>query len=76
MVELQLVHSKCLREDDGNLSIGSNIQVFDFTAQDTLMHKVIMHLDVLCASMEHWVIGLLYATDIVVVDQDRSRHFD
>ena len=36
------------------------------------MHKVIMHLDVLCVSMEHRVLGKLYAIDVVAVDRDRE----
>ena len=58
------------------MPIGSNIPRFDFTTQDPLAHKVIMHLDVLCASMEHGVLGQLHATNVVLVDRDQNRHYD
>ena len=67
---LQLVRSERFGEDVGNLPIGSNISELKFTAQDPLAHKVIMHFYVLCASMEHGVLGQLHATDVVIVDQD------
>ena len=35
-----------------------NIPEFDFTAQDPLAYKVIMHLDVLHVSMEYEVLGV------------------
>ena len=61
----------------GNLSIGSNISKFDFIAQDPLIDKVIMHLDVLSsASMEHKVLGQLHIVDVVAVHRDRSQHLD
>ena len=73
---LQLVQSERLGEDVGDLPISSNISKFDFTAQDPLTHKVIMHLDVLSASMEHKVFGQLHAIDVVTIDRDRGRYFD
>ena len=54
---LQLVRSKGLCEDVDNLPIGTNILEFDSTAQDPLVHKVVMHFYVLCASMEYGVHG-------------------
>ena len=72
---LQLVGSEGLGEDVGNLLINLNIPEFDFTPQDPLMHKVIMHLDVLCASMENGVLGQLQVANIVVVDRNRSGYF-
>ena len=35
-----------------------------------------MHLDVLCVSMEHGVLGQLRIVDVVTLDQDGSQHFD
>ena len=37
---------------------------------------MIMHLDVLCASMEYGVLGQLHVADVVAVDQDLSWYFD
>ena len=67
---LQLVRSKRLGEEVRNLPIGSNILKFNFTAQDLLAHRVIMHLNVLCGSMEYRVLGQLHTANVVVVDQD------
>ena len=44
-----------LGEETGNMSIGSNIPKFDITAQDPLIHEVIMYLNMLCASIEQGV---------------------
>ena len=40
---LQLVCSECLGEDINYFSFGSNIPEFQFTIQDPLDHKVIVH---------------------------------
>ena len=40
---LQLVQSERFGEDIGNLLIGVNIPKFNFTAQNSLTHKVIVH---------------------------------
>ena len=48
-----------------------NIPEFDFTAQDSLAHKVVMHFYVLRASMEYGVLSQLHAIDVVTIDRDR-----
>ena len=73
---LQLVRSERLVEDVGNLPIGLNIPKFDFIAQDPLAHEVIMYLNMLCASIEHRVLGQLHTADVVAVDRNRSRNCD
>ena len=67
---MELVRSDRLGDDASHLSICLNIPEFDITAQDPLVHKVIMHFYVLRASMENGVLGQLHATDIVAVDRN------
>ena len=45
-----------------------NIPKFYVIAQYPLMHKVIMHLYVLCLSMENEILGKLYPTYVVATD--------
>ena len=58
------------------MPIGSNIYEFDFTTQDSLELKVIMHFYVLRASMEDRVMGQLHVTDVVAVDRHQSMNLD
>ena len=52
----QHVKSKGLGEDVGVLSIRQNILKFDFTREDTLTDKVIVHLNVLSPGVEDGVL--------------------
>ena len=73
---IQLVRSERLGEDVGNLPIRLNILKFNFTAQNLLMHKVIVHFYVLCLSMEYGVLGKLYDAYVVAIDQDWGRYLN
>ena len=48
----QLVESKGLGEDVGVLPIRRNILKFNFTREDTLADKVVVHLNVLSLGVE------------------------
>ena len=54
---LQLVRLEGLDENVGDLSIGVNILEFNFTTQDQVVHKMVMHFYVLRASMEVRILG-------------------
>ena len=70
----QLVQTKGLGEDVGNLSIRRNIQKFDFTRKDTLSDKMIVHLNVLGLCMENGVLRELDVAEVVLVDRRRIGH--
>ena len=53
---LQLLSTKGLGEDVGVLPIRRNILKFDFTREDTLAEKVVVHLNVLGPSVEDGVL--------------------
>ena len=65
---LQLVEIKGLREDVGHMSISLNKQQFHFTIENSLVHKVVMHFDVLHPSIEEDVFSELNAAEIVTID--------
>ena len=73
---LQLVRPKHFGEDVGHLSIGSSIPKFDFSDHEPLVYKVIVHFNVLRASMEYGVLGQLHVVEVVIADRNRSRDFD
>ena len=53
---LQLVRYEHLGEVVGDLLISWNIPKFNFSTKESLGHEVMMYLNVLCASMDHWVV--------------------
>ena len=52
----QLVETKGLGEDVGVLPIRRNIRKFNFTGEDTLVDKVLVHLNVLSLGVEDEVL--------------------
>ena len=70
----QLVQTKRFGEDVGSLSIRQNILKFDFTREDTLTNKVIVHLNVLSPCVEYRVLHELDAVEVVAVDRCRIGH--
>ena len=64
----QLVETKGLGEDVGVLPICRNIRKFDFTREDTLVDKMVVHLNVLSPGVEEGVLGKLEAIEVVAVD--------
>ena len=65
----QLVQTKGLGENVGVLPIHPNILKFDFTREDTLADKVVVHLNVLSPGLEDGVLRKLDATKVVIVYQ-------
>ena len=53
----QLVQTKGLGEDVGSLPICRNMLKFDFTREDTLTDKMIVHLNVLSPGVEYAVLS-------------------
>ena len=68
---MQLVEVDRLGEDVGHLLISLNESPFNFTIEDTLAHKMIMHMYVLCASMEARVLGKLNTSHVVAINRNR-----
>ena len=69
-----LVETKGLGEDVGVLSIHRNIRKFNFTGEDKLADKVVVHLNVLISGVEDGVLRKLDAAEVVTVDRRRIRH--
>ena len=70
----QLVETKGLREDVRSLPIFRNINSFDFTLEDTLTNKVVVHLNVLSPGVKDRGFHELDATKVVAVDRRRIGH--
>ena len=68
----QLVQTKRLGEDIDILPIRQNILKFDFTREDMLKGKMIVHLNVL--SLEYGVLRKLDAIEVVIVYRRRIGH--
>ena len=70
----QLVQTKGLCEDVGSLPIRLNVVKFDFTREDTLTEKMIVHLNVLSPSVEDRVLRELDVVEVFTVDHRRIGH--
>ena len=70
----QLVQTKGLGEDVGSLSIRRNILKFDFTREDTLTDKMVVHLNVLSPCLENGFLREMDAAEVVLVDRRRIGH--
>ena len=57
------------REDVGRLKSRVDMLKVDIPHKDMLSNEKVVHLDVLCPSMEDKVSSKMYTTEIVVVDQ-------
>ena len=64
----QLVETKGLGEDVGDLLICQNIRKFDFTREDTLADKMVVHLNVLSPGVEAGILRKLDVAEVVAVD--------
>ena len=60
-----------LGEDVGVLPIRRNILKFDFTREDTLADKVVVHLNVLSSGVEDGVLHKLDIAEVVGIDRRR-----
>ena len=69
----QLVETKGLGEDVGVLPIRRNIRKFDFTREETLADKMVVHLNVLSPGVENGVRRKLDVAEVVIVDRCRIR---
>ena len=65
----KLVSPQSFCEDIGRLKIGNDMSKVDIPCDDPIPNEVVVHLDVLCPSMEDKVSSKMYTTEIVVVDQ-------
>ena len=70
----QLVETKGLREDVRSLPIFRNINSFDFTLEDTLTNKVVVHLNVLSPGVKDGALRTLDIVEVVKVDCCRIEH--
>ena len=70
----KLVKTKGFGENIGNLPISRNMHQFDFTSEDTLTDKTIMHLNVLSPGVEYGVLRKVDAAEVVAIDHCRIRH--
>ena len=70
----QLVETKGFGEDVDVFPIRRNIRKFDFTREDTLADKMVVHLNVLSPGVEHGVLRKLDVVEVVTVDHRRIRH--
>jgi hypothetical protein len=70
----QLVQTKRLGEDVGNLPIRRNISQFDFTGEDSLLDKMIVHFDVLSPCVKNRVFCELDAAEVVAINHRQIRH--
>ena len=70
----QLVQTKGLGEDVGSLSVRRNILKFDFTRNDTLTDKMLLHLNVLGPCVENEVLRELDVVEVVALDCRRIGH--
>ena len=53
------------------VKISTKILKFHFTRENVLVHKVVIHFDVLCPSVENKVLRQLDTPKVVVVDHHR-----
>ena len=67
----QLVETEGLGENVGNLPIRLNINEFDITKEDTLVEKMVVHLNVLIPGVEDGVFHKLDIVEVVIVDRRR-----
>ena len=63
-----------LGEDVVVLPIRRNILKFDFTREDTLADKFVVHLNVLSSGVEDGVLHKLDVAEVVAVDRRQIRH--
>jgi hypothetical protein len=71
---LQLVQTKGLGEDVGNLPIRRNMFQFHLTGEDTLPDEMIVHFDVRRPYVKNRVFRELDAAEVVAIDHCRIRH--
>ena len=71
---LQLVETKGLGKNVDVLPIRRNMLKFDFTREDTLTDKMVVHLNVLSPGVEDGVLRKLDVLEVVAVDRRRIRH--
>ena len=69
----QPVETKGFGEDVGSVSICTNINEFDFTREDTIVDKMVVHLNVLSLRVEDGGFHKLYTAEVVAVDRRRIK---
>ena len=69
----QLIKTKGFGENISNLPISRNMHQFDFTSEDTLTDKMIVHLNVLGPGVEDRVLCKVDTAKVVTKDRRRIR---
>ena len=72
----KLVSPQSFCEDIGRLKIGNDMSKVDIPCDDPIPNEVVVHLNVLCPSMEYRVPSQGDAAKIVLVDQNSIVHGD
>ena len=69
----KLVGPQSFREDVGCLKIGVDVLKVDIPSKNTFSDELVVHLNVLCLSMEDGVSSKMDIVEIVVVEQRLDR---
>ena len=65
---LRLVEAHDLGEHIDNLFVRADVQEVNVTRSNPPVDVVVIHLDVLCLCVEHWILCQLYVVEVVILD--------